>query len=177
MSIAQFLVFDLDDTLLDTSDVYYLARKRFLDIMTEAGFEESKTLEVFEEIDAELIRVMKHSPARYGESMKLTYGKLAKSDGKSLSNDTLSRIEACGEMVPNGIPNIIDGARNLLDWSVRNYTVGLFTRGENWLQSRKVEASGLAKYFTHFEVVKEKNADVLGKFIKKSGFDPSNTWI
>ena len=56
MSKSNLIVFDLDDTLLDTSHVYWLARKLFVETLSEElKINEDKLIEEFEKIDCHSI--------------------------------------------------------------------------------------------------------------------------
>lgn len=171
------MIFDLDDTLVDTSDVYYRARTCFLDVLRRVGIAPNLALKRFEEIESSHIAEYGFAPERYGKSMQVTYDMLARECGLSAREDIKKRLEECGRIVIEECPQLIDGALEVLDWASKRYEMCLVTRGIADLQLRKTARVGISQYFKRIEVVAQKDADVLRRIIEKEGSAPSATWV
>ena len=77
------------------------------------------------------------------------------SNGK-IDNATISKILNLGkEMVLKPV-EVIDGVEEVLKSLVDNYRLILLTKGDLLDQERKLEKSGLSKYFHHIEVLSDK---------------------
>ena len=61
----KLLIFDFDDTLVDTSDVYYRARKCFIQVLVKNGIDADIAVKTFEEVDSSNITKFGFSPNRY----------------------------------------------------------------------------------------------------------------
>lgn len=104
------IVFDLDDTLLNTSNVYWLARKLFVEKLSEElQINEDKLIEEFEKIDHLQMQKLKHSPYRYTRSMIETYKSVSHKINHQISEETLKAIKDFGRLILKNIPNTIRG--------------------------------------------------------------------
>ena len=177
MENSELVIFDLDDTLIDTSDVYYRARKNFIQILEEEGVDKREALSVFETIDGEQIKKLGFVPDRYGKSMLLAYEDIADKHGIDKSIETVEKIKNCGHVIFNEYPRLIEGSLDLLDWAAKNYTLALMTRGIPELQLSKVRAVGIEAYFKKIDVVESKNAATVRLMLEKLGVHPTLTWV
>jgi putative hydrolase of the HAD superfamily len=178
MSKNGLIVFDLDDTLLNTSNVYWLARKLFIEKLSEElQIDRSQLIEEFEKIDHLQMQKLKHSPHRYTRSMIETYKSVSNKINHQISEQTLKEITNFGRLILKCTPETIQGAKEILDWASNNYFLALLTRGENSFQKKKLHKNELYKYFDFIRVVPQKNSEVLEKFIKDLGFDCKKTWV
>jgi len=177
MKNDELLIFDLDDTLVDTSEVYYRARRRFLEVLGKNEIDTDMAVKMFEEIDSSHIERFGFSPERYGMSMLVTYETIAKKKGVRRSEETIKKIKSCGRMVLKEYPELIGEARELLGWASENFILALLTRGIYELQMKKIDHVGISKYFRCIEVVKEKNGLTVNRLIDRVGMKPASTWV
>jgi putative hydrolase of the HAD superfamily len=173
----QLIIFDLDDTLLDTSNVYWSTRKIFADKTSkELGIQEKDLVEEFERIDGCQMDKLNFSPYRYTYSMILTYKFICQQINHSISSKVLKQIRSYGRRILRDIPNVIEDANNLLEWVAQRYYLGLLTRGDESFQNKKLQVTGLYKYFQFIQIVPYKNAKILEEFIQSTGFKHENIW-
>lgn len=177
MAKDQLLIFDFDDTLVDTSDVYYRARKCFLQILKENSIDTDTAVKIFEEVDSSNIKLFGFSPDRYGRSMLGTYDLIAKKNKIIKSEEDIKKINSCGRIVLEEYPELINGACKLLRWASDNFTLALLTRGTYELQMKKINYVGISKYFRCIEVVKEKNRLSVQRLIDGLEMKPADTWV
>lgn len=177
-SSAPLVIFDLDDTLVDTSHVYWEARTKFLGYMNDLGFDAEEVLSRFEEIDTNLLGKYGHAPERYLASMRETYGSLCKEGGGGESPDVMERIQHAGDWVIKTVPELIPDAIKLLE-GVKSlgFAAILLTRGVEAVQKRKIELHGLEKYFSKIEVVSKKDSDLFASIMKGAKAEPSQCWV
>jgi putative hydrolase of the HAD superfamily len=171
------LIFDLDDTLVDTSEVYYRARSCFLQALAEAEIDPVVALRAFEDIEVSHIQEYGFAPERYGRSMRVTYERMAGDLGTVVSREILGRIDECARIIITECPKLIEGAVNLLEWAATRYELCLVTRGISHLQLRKVAETSIAKFFRRTEVVTKKDSHVLRRLMDEEGFAPNCTWV
>lgn len=87
------------------------------------------------------------------------------------------KIKKIGEIIREETPQLINGAKELLKWSYKNYDLALVTRGVKYLQNKKLKEHNLKHYFKYIEIVSSKNEQTFLKVIKKFNQTPENTWI
>lgn len=171
------IVFDLDDTLVDTSHVYWLARSRFESAMVAYGMDATHVIQKFEELDGQNIKTMGFAPERYGISMRDTYQWFINNSGLIPSAQLEELIDDAGELIFTQMPELIDGAKELLDWCSSRYDLVLLTRGLIDLQKKKVQFNNLEQYFRLIKVVSEKGAPEFKEIILEAGHSLDDAWI
>lgn len=162
----KFIIFDLDDTLLDTSDLYWSVKDDMLNLFCELTGKDKKTLDrEFEDIEHENMKTYGYDPNRYKFSA-IELCKKYKIDDKD--------IIICTERISIEYPKKIDHADKLLLHLQDNFSLALLTRGEEDLQNRKLLHTGLAKYFDekNIQVVPNKNKSVFLNFLKELNVHP-----
>lgn len=176
---AQFklVIFDLDDTLIDTSQVFHESRSGFATIMEERGIPSDVAIEVFEEIDGENFAKYGVSPMRYGASMKLACERLLGIPDRSTYQNLATKIDACAAILTFVYPRIIAGAIELLTWCKPRFKLALMTRGFDELQNAKIEAAGIRAFFETIRVVPKKGEAEFASLIAELNYSPQDTWI
>jgi putative hydrolase of the HAD superfamily len=167
MSLRGIIIFDLDDTLLDTSDLYWRTRTRFIRLLRQAGFDPKRAIRVFETIDAKHMQEWGFSPYRYSHSMVATYRVLSRYGSVHPKPQLLQEVRKCGEQLLRKTPRVLPGATQLLEWASRRFVLALITRGDPSLQIKKIRSAGLAKYFSSIRVVPFKTRDVFRNTIRQ----------
>jgi putative hydrolase of the HAD superfamily len=178
MTGQELLIFDLDDTLLDTSDLYWRARSAFVEKVSKEGFDRQIVVDEFEKTDTKNMQKWGFSPHRYGKSMTETYQLLCSRFESKSKQETLNFIdEFCSRIVVDTVPEIVEGAIELLEWAYRKFHLVVLTRGEEKLQHRKLKESKLIDYFKEVYVVPYKNIQVFEFVLTETGFKPEETWV
>jgi putative hydrolase of the HAD superfamily len=177
MNDKQTIVFDLDDTLIDTSHVYWTARKAFIDVMVAQGLDGRSILEVFEKIDEKNIKTFGFHPTRYGHTMIDVYRILSRSRLLRENSVLEEKIRACGQIITTRFPELIDGAEELLKWASKKYSLILLTRGVEDIQHKKLAHCRIAHYFETIRVVAAKDARAFQQAVKESGVHPDSAWV
>lgn len=174
----KMIIFDLDDTLLRTLDLYAEARDRFLKFMNDLGFPSSEVLAVFEE--RENVNIPKYgvSPERYPLSMEETYVILCKKYEYPVNPMTKKRVGDFARWIFRQVPDIIHGAIETLKALQGIYRLILVTRGVRAIQNYKLEKTGLIKYFDAIYIVDSKTDDDYRGILQAEELEPSEEiWI
>jgi len=167
-SMIEVVAFDADDTLWKNEVLYKQAEQRFEDLMREAGYNGSA-------VDV-LNKVEKRNVPVYGFGIK---------------SFTLSMIEAAlvigdGRCKPGWIHSVLDFSKEILTSDIellphtiktlemlsRNYSLILITKGELSEQERKIEVTGVAKYFDHIEILGSKHEEAYRSVLRKHNISP-----
>lgn len=181
-SCKELIIFDLDDTLINTSHVYWVARKQFVDeIVNKIEISREELIDRFEHHDTKNMKEYKYSPYRYKISMKDTYQDIEKKFGSSITDEAKNKINHCieywGHSIIRNVPELLEGAREILDWCNKYYYLALLTRGEDDFQKEKLCKLKLYEYFRDVQVVDNKDAKVFQNLIDNLDFDYKDTWI
>jgi len=171
------IIFDLDDTLIKTSQLYNQARKEFSLLMEKSGFKKEEALAKLDEIDIKNIRQHGFAKERYPHSLGKTYEYFSQKNGKEINAELKKKIEEVGWQVFKQIPELVDGVYRVLDILSAKYFLILATLGDPQVQEKKVQLCGLKKYFSEIYVLKHKNVEEYQNILKEHNLNKKETWI
>ena len=72
---------------------------------------------------------------------------------------------------------VIEGVPETLEYLAARHDLTLFTKGHPDEQRMKIDRSGLARFFHHAEIVKEKHVAAYLSLGEAKGFHPPSTWM
>jgi putative hydrolase of the HAD superfamily len=171
------IIFDLDDTLIKTSKLYDRARDEFSSLMRELGFNSEESLSKLDEVDISYIKEYGFVKERYPLSLGKTYEYFCKINGEKINPVLKKKIEDIGWQVFRQIPELVDGVYQILDTLGKKYFLILATLGDPQVQDKKVQLSGLKKYFSEIYVLKHKNVEEYKNILKEHNLNKKDTWI
>ena len=94
-----------------------------------------------------------------------------------MAPDDVTRIMSFTEQILHHPIEIIAGVEETLEYLSRRHSLTLFTKGDPEEQKLKLDRSGLAIYFGHTAIVKEKDAPSYSALIRERSLDPAHTWM
>lgn len=144
--------FDADDTLWVNETYFRDAEREFARLLS--AYETENT------IDQELFKMEMKNLEIYGYGIKgfmlsMIESAIELSNGR-IDNQTLGKILDIGkEMICKPV-EVLDGVEDVLRELSPRYRLLLLTKGDLLDQERKLEKSGLSRYFHHIEVLSDK---------------------
>jgi len=144
--------FDADDTLWVNETYFRDAELEFAKLL--AQYETANT------IDQELFKKEMQNLPLYGYGVKgfvLSMVEMAlELSNYNVSNETIEAILKIGKEMLNKPVELLEGVEETLKALSKQYRLILLTKGDLLDQERKLEKSGLTKYFHHIEVLSDK---------------------
>ena len=161
--------FDADDTLWVNETYFRDAEVEFGKLLSE--------YETLNKIDQELFKKEIDNLNLYGYGIKAFTLSMVES-ALELSNYNISakKIESIlniGKNMLNKPVELLDGVEEVLKKLSKKYKLILATKGDLLDQERKLEKSGLTKYFHHIEVLSDKKEANYSKLLKHLDIKPS----
>jgi len=147
--------FDADDTLWVNETYFREAEEKFADLL--------ENYETKNKVDQELFKMEMNNLDLYGYGIKGFMLSMIES-AMELSNNhvppqTLTEILNLGkEMIAKPV-ELLQGVEEVLQKLSRKYRLIVLTKGDLLDQERKLERSGLTKYFHHVEVLSDKKEE------------------
>jgi len=145
--------------------------------MENSGFKKEEALAKLDEIDIKNINQYGFIKERYPYSLGKTYEYFSQKKGKEINPDLKEKIEDLGWQVFKKIPELVDGVYQVLDILSPKYFLILATLGDPQVQEKKVQLTGLKKYFSVIYVLKYKNVEEYLNILKEQKLDKKDTWI
>ena len=144
--------FDADDTLWVNETYFRETEERFAELLE--GYETKN------KVDQELFKMEMANLESYGYGVKGFMLSMIES-ALELSNNrvppqTIGRILELGKEMISRPVELLDGVEEVLSSLVGRYRLIVLTKGDLLDQERKLERSGLSRYFHHVEVLSDK---------------------
>jgi len=147
--------FDADDTLWVNETYFRAAEERIGDLLSR--------YETPNKIDQELFKMVIKNLSTYGYGIKgftLSMIELAvEISNYEVSNKVIDEIIAIGKEMLNKPVELLENVERVLTLLSKQYKLIVATKGDLLDQERKLEKSGLLKYFHHIEVLSDKKEE------------------
>ncbi|MEL6917410.1 MAG: HAD family hydrolase [Bacteroidota bacterium] len=144
--------FDADDTLWVNETYFREAEEKFADLL--------ERYETKNKIDQELFKMEMKNLGVYGYGIKGFMLSMIESaleiSNSQISQATILEILNLGKTMIEHPVELLDGVEEVLEKLGSNYRLVVLTKGDLLDQERKLEKSGLSKYFHHVEVLSDK---------------------
>ncbi|MEX0362335.1 MAG: HAD family hydrolase, partial [Allomuricauda sp.] len=144
--------FDADDTLWVNETYFRETEERFAELLE--GYETKN------KIDQELFKVEMQNLELYGYGVKGFVLSMIETaldlSNNRISQQTLTEILELGKKMISHPVELLDGVEEVLSKLEHKYRLIVLTKGDLLDQERKLEKSGISKYFHHVEVLSDK---------------------
>jgi putative hydrolase of the HAD superfamily len=172
------VVFDGDDTLWSTEKLYDDARSRAREVVAESGADAAKWEERERRIDVQNVVKLGYSMERFPASCVQAYEELCQTTGRVVDFNIVNRVREAARSVFERDPPLISGARETLTFlRTKGVRLALLTKGDPELQARRIEHSGLRKFFDVIQIVPEKSPAVIRDIVAALGVDVDSAWM
>lgn len=162
------VAFDADDTLWVNENYFREAEDEFVKLMARYASEED-TMKILFEIEMQNLSIYGFGIKGFMLAMTEAAGKISK--GKVTAAE-IDKILDLGKAMLNKPVELLDNVEDILIKVQQKYKVILATKGDLLDQQRKLEKSGLEKYFHHIEVMSDKKEKDYRKLIKHLDIQP-----
>jgi putative hydrolase of the HAD superfamily len=171
------VILDGDDTLWRTEHLYDDARAAAALVVARVGIDPRVWELQQRAIDVLNARTMGLSRQRFPLSCMQAYVLCVESDGLQYSESAAEEIgQAAQEVFASPAPTFPESAAVLKALRPMRRLV-LLTQGDIEIQQRRVETSGLAKWFDAIEIVERKDKEVLAALIARLGATAPDCWM
>jgi putative hydrolase of the HAD superfamily len=170
------IVFDADDTLWTTQELYDSAKARFFAWLASFGHDPGAAASLYSEIDLENVTRLGLSRERFPSSMEATYRALCSSQSREPEAAGVAQARTFATWVFEATPALRPGAEEVLERLAETYRLVLFTAGDPEVQWARIRASGLAGYFDQVRVTPRKTVDSWRSLLRELPARADTTW-
>lgn len=178
MSKKELLViFDGDDTLWKTQELYDSAKMNFDRLMVKQGF--SNTIEQLDNLDALRASMLLFAKTRFLESMLITYALLCGHHRKEWDIKVEHEIRQLGLMVFTIPPKLFDDTLSTLKLLSQHANLVLLTNGDQEIQKAKIKSLGrrFRTFFSSVHIVAAKTNEDYAAILSEFSSLPNKTWV
>lgn len=167
------IVFDGDDTLWSTEELYDRARQDARTIVAATGLDGARWEEIERRLDVENVRRFGHGVTRFPTSCVEAYEALCRAEEQPVDAAVSAAVDRAARQVFSEAAPLLAGARETLaELRARDVRLALLTKGEPAVQRGRLEQSGLAPYFDVVEIVDRKTPETIVRVLQRLGVDP-----
>ncbi|HYL73636.1 MAG TPA: HAD family hydrolase [Bryobacteraceae bacterium] len=170
----QHLIIDADDTLWENNIYFERAFDEFVDFLAHSSLPPAEVRAVLDEIETVNNKVHGYGTANFARNLGECYHRLVERD---ISPHDLPRIMSFTEQIVHHPIELIPGVEETLEYLSSRHDLTLFTKGDAEEQKLKLDRSGLAIYFGHTAIVKEKDAASYAALIRDRQMDAARAWM
>lgn len=168
--MIELIAFDADDTLWDYEILYHNAKPEVIHLFT-GQHDPGEVEQILDEIEVTNLELYGYGIKSYGLSMIEALAD--HSDGTVDKSSLQTLIQLIKDML-NSKPELAPRVENVLAELSQKFPLMLLTKGDLFEQERKIERSGLAKYFQYIEILSAKNEDSYRAITEKYHLAPEN---
>jgi putative hydrolase of the HAD superfamily len=170
----QFLIIDADDTLWENNIYFERAFDAFAEYLAHSSLTPQQVRDVLDEIEAANNKIHGYGTLNFARNLRQCYEHLAERD---VSEADLKTVVGFAEQILECPMEVIEGVPDTLQYLAGRHDLTLFTKGHQEEQKLKIDRSGLGAWFSHTEIVKEKDAAAYRALVEERGFDAERTWM
>lgn len=172
------ILIDFDDTLVETTRYFEIAREKYVSFMVGMGFPLEEVLEVLDRTDIENVR-------KYGgflkecfpHAMAQTYEYFCKLHNININHTIRQKVEEMGWWVFKQPPVLLPGVSEALVELSASYPLFLATKGDDTVQLNRVEQSGLNGFFNKVYVLRDKTSEEFARIAAIHELSPGSSWV
>lgn len=166
----EIIAFDADDTLWHNESIYLDTHEKFQQLLRQYHSEEW----IQQRLHETEIRNLQHfGYGIKGFTLSMIETAIELSEGRVSANEIQTIIELGKEMLRAPV-ELLDGVASTLAQLAASYKLMLITKGDLLDQESKIARSGLGDYFSHIEVVSEKNVETYQRLAAKHNIAPAH---
>jgi len=170
----QHLIFDADDTLWENNIYFEEAFEQFFGYLAHSSMSPVEVRGILDEIERVNARINGYGSRNFARNLTACFRRLSERD---MSEADLAIVEDFAHAILDKPIELIEGvAETIADLSER-HELTLFTKGDPEEQRLKIDRSGLANYFHHAAIVKEKDEPAYRALARQRQFLAERTWM
>jgi len=170
----QHLIIDADDTLWENNIYFERAFDEFYDFLSHSSMSPVEVRAVLDEIEIVNTKIHGYGAENFVRNLGECYRRLCE---REIHADDLPRIIGFAKRIVHHPMELIDGVEDTLVYLSSRHDLTLFTKGNPEEQKLKLDRSGLAVYFGHTAIVKEKNTAAYASLIEERDLQAADTWM
>ena len=171
------IIFDGDDTLWKTQELYENTKQIFIKILQKNKIEDENTIKISNEIDLARAKLLGYAKTRFIDSLLLTYTLLCGKHDKKWNIEIEKEIRGL-EKILFVKPELYEDAIETLEVLSKKFNLVLLTAGDKEIQSKKLDFfdDTFISYFSKIYIVPRKDDEIIKAIIQQLKISPSDVW-
>lgn len=177
--VTDAVIFDFDDTLVQTNCIFELAREKFFAVMASYGCHDRAAMDTFlNQTDIRHVLSRGYMAKEcFPHALRDAYRHFIAASGREADAATARLMEDIGWQVYTVPPCLIEGAVEVLQALQGKTRLFLLTQGDADVQQRRLAMSGLLEYFADYRIVRNKDEQAFLDFTADMNIDRASSWM
>ncbi len=172
--IRQHLVIDADDTLWENNIYFEAAFTRFCELLNHSTLTPDEVRAALDAIELENIKVHGYGAVNFARNLRQCLGHLAE---REVSDKEMTQAEQLALDILRHPIELLPGVRETLEHLAGRHELTIFTKGSEAEQQAKIDRSGLAPFFDHVAIVKEKHREAYQSLAERNRLHLPDAWM
>jgi putative hydrolase of the HAD superfamily len=172
--MRQHLIIDADDTLWENNIYFERAFDEFVSFLDHSSLSATEVRAVLDEIEETNNKIHGYGSLNFARNLRQCYLNLCERDVREAD---LKVVMGFAERILECPMEVIEGVPETLEYLSLRHELTLFTKGHPEEQKLKVERSGLAPFFHHAAIVREKDPAAYQRLVEERTMDSERTWM
>jgi putative hydrolase of the HAD superfamily len=174
LQARQHLIVDADDTLWENNIYFERAFDEFVAYLDHSSMSAREIRGVLDAIESVNAKLHGYGSLNFARNLRETYERLCE---REIGRSDVRAVMSFAERILECPMEVIAGVEETLEYLAPRHDLTLFTKGHLEEQKLKVDRSGLARFFAHTAIVKEKDAAAYRRLVEERGMDAARTWM
>jgi putative hydrolase of the HAD superfamily len=170
----QSLIIDADDTLWENNIYFERAFEEFVEFLAHSRLSPREVRDVLDEMELANARIHGYGSLNFGRNLRQCYEHLVE---REVREDDLRTVMSFAERILECPMEVIPGVPETLEYLASRHDLTLFTKGHPEEQKLKIDRSGLAGFFAHASIVKEKDTRAYRTLVAERTMELGSTWM
>ncbi|HEX3685061.1 MAG TPA: HAD family hydrolase [Bryobacteraceae bacterium] len=172
--MRKHLIFDADDTLWENNIYFEDAFDRFCEYLSHSSLSPAEVRAVLDEIERTNAKLHGYGSRNFARNLAECYRHLAE---RAISEADLRVVQDFAHAILEHPIELLEGVQETVAELSSRHELTLFTKGDLEEQRIKIDRSGLACYFHHTAIVKEKHEPAYRQLARERGLSAERTWM
>ena len=172
--MRQHLIIDADDTLWENNIYFERAFDEFVEFLGHSSMTPREIRDVLDEIEETNAKIHGYGSLNFARNLKECYQHLAE---REVQEADLRTVMGFAERILECPMQVIEGVPETLEYLSLRHELTLFTKGNPDEQKLKIDRSGLAVFFRHTAIVREKDRQAYQTLAEERSLDPDHAWM
>jgi len=168
------LLIDADDTLWENNIYFERAFDTFCEFLDHSSLTPAQVREVLNEIELVNAKIHGYGSMNFGRNLQQAYRHLAE---REIRAGDLEHVLSLAAKILEQPVEMIEGVEETLAYLCERHELTMFTKGHPEEQRLKIDRSGVARFFRHAAIVKEKDAEAYHGIVEQRGWRRTETWM
>jgi putative hydrolase of the HAD superfamily len=165
---------DADDTLWENNIYFEAAFEEFVEFLEHSTLDAREIRAVLDEIELANSRVHGYGSLNFGRNLQQCYERLAE---REIQAQDLETVKGFAARILEQPLELIEGVEETLEYLASRHDLTLFTKGHPEEQKMKIDRSGVAPWFGHTAIVKEKDVASYRRLVEERRLPPERSWM